>query len=75
MPWLRQLVATVSSWRPSFYLRPVHAGFVIDTVAVGDIFLWTPRVSCVSIIPPVPHTHSFTFKRRYTGLTIDSVIK
>jgi hypothetical protein len=35
MPWLRQLVAGLSPQRPG----SVHVGFVLDEVALGQVFL------------------------------------
>jgi hypothetical protein len=34
MPWLRQIVASLSPRR----LRSVHVGFVVDRVALGQVF-------------------------------------
>jgi hypothetical protein len=38
MPWLRRLVAGVSPRRAGFDPKPVHVGFVVDKVAVEQIF-------------------------------------
>jgi hypothetical protein len=54
--WLRALVAGLSPRRPGFDLGPVHVGFVVDKVALGQVF--PPQVlrfSPVSFIPPVLH--------------------
>jgi hypothetical protein len=37
--WLRWLVAGFSLWRPDFLLGSVHMGFVVDKVALGQVFL------------------------------------
>jgi hypothetical protein len=42
VPWLRRLVAGLSSWRTGFDPRLVHVGFVVDKVALGQVF---PSVS------------------------------
>jgi hypothetical protein len=36
--WLRRLIAGLSSRRPGLIPRPVHVGFVVDTVALGQVF-------------------------------------
>jgi hypothetical protein len=35
----------------------VHVGFVVDKVALGQVFLRVLQFSTVSIIPPCPHTY------------------
>jgi hypothetical protein len=55
VPWLSRLVAGFPPWRPGFDPGSVHVGFMVDKVAVGQVF---PRVlwfSPVSFIPPVLH--------------------
>jgi hypothetical protein len=39
VPWLRLLVAGLLPWRPGFAPRSVHAGFLVDKVALGQGFL------------------------------------
>jgi len=39
MPWLRQLVASLSLWRPRFDPRLRYVRFVVDGVALGHIFV------------------------------------
>jgi hypothetical protein len=58
MPWLRQLVASLSLQRNEFLPGLVHIGFVVDKVALGQIFLHIPQFSPVSNIPPVLYTHT-----------------
>jgi hypothetical protein len=36
--WLRRLVAGLSPRRPGFDPGPVHVGFVVDKVALGQVF-------------------------------------
>jgi hypothetical protein len=53
VPWLRRLVVGLSPRRPGFDPGSVHVGFVVDKVALGQVF---PRVhwfSPVTFIPPV----------------------
>jgi hypothetical protein len=52
VPWLRSLVAALSPRRPGFAPGSIHVGFVVDKVAVGQVFLRVLRFSPVSIIPP-----------------------
>ena len=55
VPRLRRLVASLSSRRPGFDPGSVHVEFVVDKVAVGQVF---PRVlwfSAVIFISPVLH--------------------
>jgi hypothetical protein len=46
-PWLRSF-AGLSPRRPG----SIHAGFVVDKVALGQVFLRVLRFSPVSVIPP-----------------------
>jgi hypothetical protein len=55
VPWLRRLVAGLSPRRPGFDVGSVHVGFVVDKVALGQMFLRALRFFPVSFIPPVPH--------------------
>ena len=63
--WLGWVVANLSLQRRGFNPRPVHVGFVVDRVAVGQFSLGLLLFSPVSIIPPLLHTHSFTYHPRY----------
>jgi hypothetical protein len=38
VPWLRRLVAGLSPRRPRFDPGSVHVGFVVDRVALGQVF-------------------------------------
>jgi hypothetical protein len=49
--WLRRLVAGLSLRRPG----SVHVGFVVDKVALGQVFPRVLRFSPVNLIPPVLH--------------------
>ena len=56
VPWLRRLVAGLPPRRHGFDPGSVHVGFVVDKVALGQVF--PPRVlrfSPVNFIPPVLH--------------------
>jgi len=56
---------------PKFSPRPVHMGFVVGRVALGQDFLWVLLLSLVSTIPPLLHTHSFS----YVALATDSIFR
>jgi hypothetical protein len=65
VPRLRPSVAGLSPRRPVFDPRSVHVRFVVHEVALGQISLPVLQFSPVSIIPPMLHTHSFTYHPRY----------
>jgi hypothetical protein len=61
------------TWRPAFNTASIHVGFLIDKVAMGQVFLRVLRVSPVSVIPPLFHVHFhlrviLTGKRRFRNL-------
>jgi hypothetical protein len=56
LPWLRRLLAYLSPQRPGFAPCSVHVWFVVDKVALGQVFLGS-SVFPVIIIPPWVHTH------------------
>ena len=58
--WLRRLVAGLPPRRPGFDPGSVLVGFVVDKVALGQVFLRLLRFSSVTFIPPVLH---YTEKR------------
>jgi hypothetical protein len=49
VPWLRSLAAGLSPRRPGFAPGWIHVGFVVDKVALGQVFLQVLRFSPVSI--------------------------
>jgi hypothetical protein len=53
VPWLRRLVTALSSRRSG----SVRVGFVLDKVALRQVFLRVYRFLSVSIIPPWLNTH------------------
>jgi hypothetical protein len=61
VPWLRQLVAGLSLRKPGFDPGSVYVGFVVDKVALGQVFPRVVRFSPVNFIPPVLH---YTEKRK-----------
>jgi hypothetical protein len=52
VPWLRSLVAGLSPRRPGFAPGSIHVGFVVENVALGQVFLRVLRFSPVNIILP-----------------------
>jgi len=50
-PWLRRLVAVLSPWRPAFAPGSVYVRFVVEKVALGQVFLRVLRFCSISIIP------------------------
>jgi hypothetical protein len=55
VPWLRRLAAGLPPRRPGFDPGSVHVGFVVDEVALGQVFPRALRFSPVNFIPPVLH--------------------
>jgi hypothetical protein len=53
VPWLKQLVTGFSPQKPGFKPGSVHVGFVVEKVALGQVFLQVLWFSPVSIIPPL----------------------
>jgi hypothetical protein len=51
------LVAGLSPRIPRFSTGLVHVGFVVDKVALGQVFLQVFRIFPVNIIPPRLQTH------------------
>jgi len=39
LPWLKQIVADLSLWRLGFVLLLIHEGYILDKLALGQIFL------------------------------------
>jgi len=54
--WLRRSVAGFSPQGPGFDPRPVHVTFVVDKVALGQLYLPVLRLSPVRIMPLVLYT-------------------
>jgi hypothetical protein len=55
VPWLRRLVASLSSRRLGFEPGSVHVGFVVDKAALGQVFPRLLRFSHVNFITPILH--------------------
>jgi hypothetical protein len=59
VPWLRQLGAGLLLDKLRSNSGPVHLGFVVVEVTVGQFSIPILRSSSVSIIPPMLHTRAF----------------
>jgi hypothetical protein len=53
VPWLRRLVGGLPPRRPEFDPGSVHMGFVVDKMALGQVFPRVLRFYPVNFIPPV----------------------
>jgi len=51
IPSLSWLDYSLLPYRPRFNPRPVHVGFVVDKVTLGQVFLQVLQVFPVSVIP------------------------
>jgi len=61
--WVRRLVWGRLPQRHGFDRRSVHRRFVVDKVALGQVFLGVRRFPPVIIIPSMPHTHILSVRR------------
>lgn len=57
MSEVKRLVMGLSPRRPWFDPRSVHVGFVVDKVALAQVYLRSLRLHTLRIIPSVLHTH------------------
>jgi hypothetical protein len=57
VPRLQMLGVHLSLQRHRFDFRPVHAGFVMESVQMGQAFIQVLWFSPVSINLPMPHIH------------------
>ena len=53
--------------------RSIHVGFVVDKLAMTQVFLRVLRVLTISIIPLTAQAHSFIHHRRFIILAIERV--
>lgn len=53
IPWLRQSVASIPLWSPTFNPRPVYMGYEVDRVVLGQDISFSP----ISTIQPMLYTH------------------
>ena len=52
-------------WGRTIACQYCQVGFVVDKVAMGQVFLPVLQLSPFSTIPPTHHTHSFTYHPHY----------
>jgi hypothetical protein len=57
-PWLRELVASLSSWKAGFSSSPINVGFLVTKVALGQLLLKVLPFSPICIILPMLHFYS-----------------
>jgi hypothetical protein len=74
MPWLRWSVASLSQQSSRFDPKPVHMRFVVDRVALPQVFLPLLQFSPASVIPPMLHAHSPIYYWCCIMLHMDSII-
>jgi hypothetical protein len=55
VPWLKEFVTDLLPQRPGFDPRLVHVGFVVDEVALGQVFLKVFPCHCHSTTPYLIH--------------------
>jgi len=53
--------------------RSIHVGFVVDKLAMTQVYLRELRGLAIGIIPPKAQAHSFIHYRRFIILAIDRV--
>jgi hypothetical protein len=70
VPWLRRLAAGLPALSPGFDPGSVHVGFVVDKVAMGQVFPRVLRFSPVNFIPPV--LHYFEKDKKYSSSSSSS---
>jgi len=56
-------VAGFSSRRHGFDTRPVRVGYVVNKVALGQVFVWILRFPLISIIPPMLRRNTDVLRR------------
>jgi hypothetical protein len=55
------------------YYAPVHVGYVVDEVKLGQVFLAVLPSFHACIIPQMLYTFSFIYRRQYIVLAIDGI--
>jgi len=65
VPWLRPLVASLSTRRHQFNPWPLHVGFVVDKLTTDQGFLPVYQLSSAINIPTLLHTHAFIYDGSY----------
>jgi hypothetical protein len=68
-------VAGLSPQRMEFNPKPVYVEFVVDKMAVGQVFLQIFGFSPVSTIPPNFRAHLFSHHQNCVALSVHDTIK
>jgi hypothetical protein len=63
MPWLMWTAASLSQQKPKFNPTLLYFGFIAERLTQWQVFLPALQFSLVSIIPPLLHSHSFSYHR------------
>ena len=74
MLWVSRSVASLLVRGAGFHRRPLNVGFVMDTVALGQV-LHPVLILSVAIIPPMLSTHSLIHHRRNIMLAVGGIVK
>jgi len=78
VPSPRHLIVTLSLRRPMFDPRLVNPRFMMDKLALGQVFLPVPGFSAIDLIPQNFHTHlqiHAGLTRRTNGLSFETFQK
>jgi hypothetical protein len=73
VPQLRRLVAGFPPWRPGFDHRSGHVGFVVDKVALRQVFSEYFGFSCQFLFHRPLHTHYLSSGAGTIGQLVDSL--
>jgi hypothetical protein len=73
LPYLRGLFAGFQLRRPRFEVGPGHAGFVVDKVALGQVFSKNFGFPCQFAFHLLFHNHHLSFKVGKIGKTVAAV--
>jgi hypothetical protein len=74
-PRLRKLVAGLSPQRPGFSSRPFHMGFLVDKVAMGQVYFSRSNSAFPCLYHPTIVPRLFIHHRRYINLATGSFFK
>jgi len=75
MPWLKQIAAGLFLQRPRFNPRPVHVGFVVNKVALGQALVFSGYLCSLMSASFYPCSILIHLLPSYIISPIDSVIK
>jgi len=73
---MRRLVASLFTTEGLFNMRPIHVGFVVDKVGMGQVISeYFGFLLSISFHQCLTFIHSASYHRRHKILTIESVLK